>query len=166
MFFANSFQFFTLSKNKLTSVSVILTKYSVLCIKIHLCLSYFFSAIAKINSNVWFNGLATYYTLNNERFMLFKIPDSILRNSYFVTLTTYLTILWELSFPYLAWFKKTRTIMILIALLFHIFVFNYMMLYDFQMLFIMTLGFFFTDSELIRGYIKTKRYVKLFRLGF
>jgi hypothetical protein len=166
MCFANSFIYFSLSKTAITPYNSIISKYAVLCIKIHLCIIYFSSAIGKITSKLWINGLATYYIFNIERFKLFNLPHWLILNSYFITFTTYINIVWELSFSYLAWFKKTKTLVIITALLFHLFVFNYMMLYEFQLLFIMVLGFFYTDRELIKIFIKFRNYGRLFRLGF
>ncbi|WP_396149994.1 HTTM domain-containing protein [Flavobacterium sp.] len=147
--------------------SEVLNKYSVFSLKFHLCLVYFFSAVGKISTLLWYNGLANYYVLNNERFMLFELPEYLLTNSVFITLTTYSVIFWELTFPFFVLIKGTKKWMLLVALIFHFFVFNYMMLYNFQFLFMLILVVFLTDFELIRIYVfLKKKFYGIFRLGF
>jgi len=83
--FVNCYHFFTLSKNKgITSLwSNYFSNIGILCIKIHLCFIYFISAIFKINSNVWFNGVANYYILNLNRFKGTGINEYISKNYIF-----------------------------------------------------------------------------------
>ncbi len=114
---------------------------------IHLCLIYFISAIHKINSEVWFNGVATYYILGSERFRGTGLNLALIKNGAFVTLSTYGTILIELIFPFWIWFKKTRNVMIALAISLHIGIGLFMMLYDFQIIFVLMQGFFLTNKE-------------------
>src|SRR5690554_2379192 len=71
--FADSFKYYAIQKsnyknvvlNKLNNMCTQLSTYSIM---IHLCLAYFVSGIFKMNADVWFNGVASYYTLSLERF--------------------------------------------------------------------------------------------------
>lgn len=114
---------------------------------IHLCLVYFISAIHKIHADVWFNGIATYYVLASERFQGTQWNIPLVKNGFFVTLTTYGTLFIELFFPFLVWNKRFKFIMILMAISLHLGIGVFMMLYDFQILFIVILGFFITNEE-------------------
>ncbi|CAL2108436.1 HTTM domain-containing protein [Tenacibaculum sp. 190524A02b] len=114
---------------------------------IHFCLVYFISAIHKINAEVWFNGIATYYVLGSERFQGTPWNSLLVKNGVFVTLSTYGTILVELLFPFLVWNKKLKFIMLFLAMSLHFGIGIFMMLYDFQILFILILGFFITNNE-------------------
>lgn len=114
---------------------------------IHFCLVYFVSAVHKLNADVWFNGVATYYVLGSERFQGTPWNLSLIKNGVFVTLSTYGTILIELGFPFLVWFKKTRNVMILLAISLHMGIGIFMMLYDFQILFVVMLGVFVSQEQ-------------------
>ena len=159
MSFVNSYNYFSISKqvytndnlNKLSNVISNLAGYSI-CI--HLCLAYFIAASHKIHSDVWFNGIATYYTLSLERFQGTSYNLSLSKSAIFVTLSTYFTILIELLHPILVWFKKTKIIVIILAILLHMSISILMMLYDFQIVFIVLQGFFLTNPQVDNYLIK------------
>ncbi len=119
---------------------------------IHLCLVYFISAIHKIHSDVWFNGVATYYTLSLDRFRGTSLNLNLAKNGVFVTISTYGTILIELFYPVLIWFKKTKIPIIFLAITLHISIYIFMMIYDFQLIFIFIQGFFIPNNVWIKFY--------------
>ena len=150
--FANSFEFFVLQKPKakswlrspLIKLTTSMATFSVLC---HVCLIYFISGVSKVHADVWFHGTALYYILNITRFNSGVIPAAVLHNGYIITLATYSIVLWELYFPVLVWLRRTRLPMLLFGVLMHLGIAVVMMLYDFEILFIATYGFFFRDRD-------------------
>ncbi len=170
--FADSFSYFVIEKNKPNkkySLSNFFSNLAGLSICIHFCLIYFVSAIHKIHSDVWFNGIATYYTLNIERFRGSSINQSLANNSLFTTVSTYGTWLIELLYPILVWFSQFKNIMVCSAILLHLSIAILMMLYDFQLIFIMVQGFFYSNNFWISKYqvalSKTKKVFKTFNLS-
>lgn len=141
------------NKSELSNLLSNLGGYSV-CL--HFCLIYFISAINKIHADVWFNGIATYYILASERFQGTPWNLSIVQNGFFVTITTYGTILIELLFPFLVWYKSIKYYMLFFAFSLHLGIAIFMMLYDFQILFILVLGFFISNDEWQQIVSKTK----------
>lgn len=155
MIFANSYEYFSIRslqwrKAILRRTSNLLSNLAVLAIVLHLCMAYFWSAVHKIHADVWFNGVATYYTFNLERFRGTPFNHWLAQNGYFVTLSTYATVGYELFFPVLIWFRQTRLLMIFGGLLLHLGIYVFMMIYDFEIVFIMTYGFFFADETWLR----------------
>lgn len=150
MIFTNSFTRFSFFKNSSIcrpgSISELLHKLGVLAIKLHLCLIYFVSGFFKINSKVWFHGVATYYTLNLERFSGSSLNKLLTQNGWIVTLSTYLVMLWEIFFPALIWNKNTKYIVLSIGVLMHIGIYFLMMIHDFEIVFIATYGLFISDE--------------------
>lgn len=149
MIFANSFDYFTLEKTKSPNsieASNFFSNIAGLSICIHLCLIYFVSAIHKIHSDLWFGGVATYYTLSIERFNGTSLNNSLAKNVFFVTLSTYVTWFIELFYPILIWNKKLKKIMIFAAIFLHFTIAISMMLYDFQFIFIVVQGFFVSNT--------------------
>jgi len=155
LIFANSFSYFVIEKRKSKKVNSITNFFSNLTglsICIHLCLIYFISAIHKIHSDVWFNGVATYYTLNIERFNGSPFNHFVGKNYVFVTLSTYGTWFIELLYPILVWYRNWRYTMIIFAILLHLSIAILMMLYDFQFLFIVVQGFFISNKIWVTKY--------------
>ncbi|HEY8915900.1 MAG TPA: hypothetical protein VIM87_05655, partial [Chitinophaga sp.] len=50
-------------------------------------------------------------------------------------------------FPVLVWFKKTRLAVVCCGIALHLGIYVFMMIYGFEIIFIMTYGFFFKDEE-------------------
>ena len=121
MVFINSYDYFSISKLKYKNSEYekfdnFISNLAVLSIKLHLCLVYFLSGVHKINADVWFNGVATYYTLSLERFRGTSFNLYIAKNAFIVLISTYMTILIEISYPFLIWFKETRKILVTLAI--------------------------------------------------
>ncbi|CAL2094934.1 HTTM domain-containing protein [Tenacibaculum sp. 190524A02b] len=152
MVFINSYEYFSIDKQRFknrknTAFNNFMTNLGCYSICIHLCLVYFVSAMHKIHADVWFNGIATYYTLSLERFGGGNaINEWLSKNGTFVTLSTYGTILVELFYPVLIWFKETKVLFIISAIGLHLSIAVLMMLYDFQLLFIALQGMFISDK--------------------
>ncbi|SED18560.1 hypothetical protein SAMN04489761_4549 [Tenacibaculum sp. MAR_2009_124] len=162
LIFLNSYEYFSMSKQryKLTELNRLNTFLSNLAgysICIHLCLIYFVSAMHKIHTDVWFNGVATYYTFSSERFGgTNTINQWMSKNGVLVTLTTYGTIIIELFYPVLVWFKETKLLFIFSAIALHLGIAVLMMLYDFQILFIVVQGMFISNKYWCSWFEKVK----------
>lgn len=145
--FTNSYDFLSLNKpSKNKELSNFFSNLAVYAILIHLCYVYFITGIHKIHSDVWFNGTATYYILNLERFqspISYLIKDSAI----LTTILTYITVIFELFFCVLIWLKPFRNFMLSIGLLIHLGIFFFMMIFDFEIFFISLYGFFLTNYE-------------------
>lgn len=123
---------------------------------IHLCLAYWVSAFHKIHSDVWYNGVATYYIWQLDRFSS-PINFLFMKNSFIITLSTYFTLFFESLFPFLVWFRQTRYFFLVAGVLLHLGIYLTMMIYDFQILFIIIYGFFLKDEIFEYFYQKISR---------
>ncbi|WP_217607075.1 HTTM domain-containing protein [Chitinophaga sp. GbtcB8] len=152
MVFADSYQYFSIKAGQfrnqtLRRLSNLGSNLCVRAITLHFCMIYFWSAWHKIHAEVWFNGVATYYTFSIGRFKGTPWNDFLARNGVFVTISTYFTLIVEVYFPVLVWFKKTRLVVVLCGIALHLGIYVFMMIYGFEIIFIMTYGFFFKDEE-------------------
>ncbi|QKX04835.1 hypothetical protein HN014_07870 [Aquimarina sp. TRL1] len=163
MVFINSYEYFSINKQQFKSQSVtrfshFLSNLGGYSICVHLCLVYFVSAMHKIHADVWFNGIATYQTLSLERFGGdTSINKWLAKNGILVTLSTYGTILVELFYPVLVWFKETKVLFIVSAIGLHLSIAVLMMLYDFQLLFIALQGMFISNKFWVSQLEKLKK---------
>ncbi|GAA5041468.1 hypothetical protein GCM10011506_43180 [Marivirga lumbricoides] len=172
MCFADSFDYFSIqqthykggSKNKINNLITNLAAFSII---MHLCLAYFVSGIFKLHSDVWFNGVASYYTLSLERFQGTPFNNQLAQNGYFVTITTYGTLFLELYFPVLIWIKKIRYPLLIAGILLHLSIFSLMMIYDFQFVFIMVYCLFLSNKEweTLFAKVKTVKYWRKWKIG-
>lgn len=153
--FTNSYKYFSFSKYKERRILNFVSNLAVYSIMIHLCLAYFISGIHKAHSDVWFNGVATYYILNLERFIS-PLNHLISKNAFYIVCSTYFTIMFELLFPFLIWFKQTRKVFLISGIFLHLSIYFLMMIYDFEILFISIYGFFITDSYYLKIINKVK----------
>jgi hypothetical protein len=153
--FANTYEHFVLNPNKTKNTftqrsSNLLSNLAAYSIIIHLCLAYFIAGISKVHSDAWYNGIATYYILSLERFKGTTFNELLVRNGWFVLISSYFTIIFELYFPVLVWIKKFRVPLMVMGIALHMGIYIFMMIYGFQFIFLLTYGLFFSNKEILR----------------
>jgi hypothetical protein len=154
MIFANSYQYFVLYKNKKEvsekgELKNLISNLAALSIMLQLCVAYFGSGIAKINDAFWLNGEATYYALSMERFVGTSLNKYIVQQKWIDYLTNYGTIIFELFFPILIWIKRIRKPLLIIGVVFHMCIYIFMMIYGFEIVFILIYGLFLPNKMLV-----------------
>jgi hypothetical protein len=163
MVFADSFNYLVLykKKNKPSNLRNFISNLSAYSICIHLCMAYFISAIHKIHADQWFNGVATYYIFQLERFKGTGLNSVLAKDGFFVTMSTYATLLIEIFFPVLIWFKQTRKLFMVTGILLHAGIYIFMMIHDFQIFFVAIYPFFFKNAEIKEFLVKLVNRYKL-----
>ncbi len=154
MIFANSYQYFVLYKNRKEvsekgKLKNLISNLAAVSIMLQLCVAYFSSGIAKINDTFWWNGEATYYALSMERFIGTPLNKYIVQQKWIDYLTNYGTIIFELFFPILIWIKKMRKPLLIAGVIFHICIYIFMMIYGFEIVFILIYGLFLPNKMLV-----------------
>ena len=170
--FANTFSHFTLfkrkplppSKEKLYNLVSNLAAYSIM---VNLCLSYFMAGVFKSMDAYWQNGMGIYYFVNDDRYSVFAAGSRHVALPFILSaIISYGTIILELSFPFLVWYKKSRNIVFAVCLLMHIGVYAFLMIYGMTIIFIIQYGLFYTNEEMMAVAEKIKLFFrKLFRFA-
>jgi hypothetical protein len=95
-------------------------------IQLHMCVVYFISGVAKLKGESWWVGLATWQTMNaplfNEGLPTEWMTDTRLGEWFwhYVSFgTTYLTLAFEIAFPFLIWNRHLRPWLIAAAVVMH-----------------------------------------------
>lgn len=114
---------------------------------VQVCFVYFFTALAKLQGELWLNGTAIYYTMRVEEFLATKWNIPLTSNHYFVVLATYGTVLWEVAFAFLIWFRQTRYFVILGGIMLHLGIWFFMRIDDFSWVMMATYLAFITNAE-------------------
>lgn len=163
LIFTNCFKYLTWNKglNNISNIIVwkgetltqkqafvrLLNDFGTLGIKIQVCFVYFFTGLAKLQGSLWLNGTAVYYTMRVSEFRATNFNIPLTENHYFVVFTTYFTILWELAFIFLVWFKQTKNYVLLFGVFLHLGIWFFMRIDNFSWIMIGTYFLFLTDSE-------------------
>lgn len=152
LIFADSYQFFVLFKQKkkdsdLQKFKNLISNLAALSIMLHLCVVYFSAGIAKLIDPVWLHGEATYYAMTMERFTGTPFNKYIVQHKWVDYFFNYATILFELGFPILIWKKMFRKPLLVAGILFHAFIYIFLMIYGFEVVFILTYGLFLPNQQ-------------------
>jgi len=122
-------------------------RFATLALLIQICYVYFFTALAKLQGSLWLNGTATYYTMRVDEFRQTSWNIPLTQNHYFVVLSTYFTIFWELSFAFLIWFRQTKWVVLFFGILLHVGIWVFMRIDNFSWIMIGSYALFVTDRN-------------------
>ena len=152
LIFADSYQYFVMFKSRQVSVSRkrtmnLLSNLSALSVMIQLCLIYFASGLAKLNTNLWWHGEATYYALSIERFMGTRYNKLLIQNKWFDIFTGYSVLVFEILFPFLIWIKKLRKLLLVSGFLFHAVIYVFLMIFGMEVVFVLVYGLFLPNRQ-------------------
>ncbi|WP_421889859.1 HTTM domain-containing protein [Marinoscillum sp.] len=120
---------------------------AVLALMIQVCFVYFFTSLAKIQGELWLNGTAVYYTMRVHDFMATPYNITLTKNHYFVVLSTYFTLFWEMSFAFLIWFRKTKYFVMLGGVMLHLGIWIFMRIDNFSWIMMGSYLIFISDEE-------------------
>ena len=154
LIFADSYQYFTLfrqkrDKNDTHKLQNLLSNLAAFSMMLQLCLAYFQSSVAKAGNFFWLHGEATYYALSMERFVGTAFNKYIVQYKWIDYVSNYATLSFELLFPLLIWIKKLRKPLLITGLLFHLCIYIFLMIYGFQIVFILIYGLFLPNQQLL-----------------
>lgn len=151
-----------MEKWKLTSNYYLqkLTHYCTLGILIQICIVYFFAGLHKLQGDVWLDGTALYYILNSSDFSAYAINEYLTSFPFIVYSMTWFTIAFQLLFPLLVWFNKTRLSMLFLGILLHLGILIFMRIDNFSFIMLACYAVFFTDEEYDRVQLKVNLLLK------
>ena len=101
-------------------VGSLLHHAGVAAIAAQVCVLYLTSGLYKVQGQKWQDGTALYYILRVPEFTWPGWSEHIYTNAFVVTVLTYVTVLFQLSFPFLLLNRYTRLMAVAGGLFFHI----------------------------------------------
>lgn len=123
-----------------------------IALMIQITFVYFFTSLAKLQGELWLNGTAVYYTMRVSDFMATSLNIPLTENHYFVVLSTYFTLFWEMAFPFLIWFRQTKFYILFFGVLLHLGIWIFMRIDNFSWIMMSSYFIFITDQEYRRLY--------------
>ena len=152
LIFADTYDYLVVFKKKKRSDSVkelsnLISNLAALSMMLHLCLIYFASGLAKILTSDWFHGTAIYYAFSIERFKATPLSNWIIQHQWLNHCINYAVLYFELLFPFLVWFKRTRTAWLIGGILMHLGIYILMMIYGMEVVFVLIYGLFISNQR-------------------
>ncbi|GAB4199766.1 MAG: hypothetical protein OHK0022_20280 [Roseiflexaceae bacterium] len=121
---------------------------AMLAMAVQLCLVYGIAGLYKIQGEMWQSGTALYYVMRVDEFTLPGVSELIYRNVPLVVALTYLTVAFQVAFPFLLFLNRyTRLLVLLGGMTFHLGIAVFMGLVTFAAFFISMELALVTDDE-------------------
>jgi hypothetical protein len=144
-FLLNQFLFFncflsfpyTTSSDPRTDLKKVVHNFAVLAIIIQICLTYFLSALAKLNDEAWMSGTAIESILQVNHYYLYS--DLFIFPSFLTQILTYSILFYQLFFPFILFLKKIKKPFLILGIVMHLYIAFVMGLVDFGL--VMILGY-------------------------
>jgi hypothetical protein len=110
-------------------VPLVSANVAIRLLQVHVCIIYLAAGLAKLAGAAWWDGTAVWRTLANYEFAPMQYSwymaalRGLSRNEFllriFVTIGTYFTLIFEISYAFLIWRKATRWLMLSMAMILH-----------------------------------------------
>lgn len=87
-------------------------------LQVHLCVIYFFSGVNKMKGELWWDGNAVWGAISNYEYQSFDLTW-LAKFPFLVGLFSHATLFWETTYPALVWSRKTRPLVLAMAVAVH-----------------------------------------------
>ena len=114
---------------------------------LQICTIYFFASLHKLQGEVWIDGTALYYMLNSDDFSATSLNAILTSSLFLVKFFTWFTIVFQVSFPFLILFQKTKYFALVLGVFFHIGIFVLMRIDNFSLVMLACYAIFLSDNE-------------------
>lgn len=108
---------------------------------------YVVAGLAKVSGELWQNGTAIYYTLSVDDFSLPFVRSFVANVPLFAVMATYVTLFYQLSFPWLIWNRRIRPWLMFLGTTIHLQIALVMGLFTFGFAVMASYVVFFTDAR-------------------
>jgi hypothetical protein len=96
------------------------TNLAFLMCQLQVVMMYLISGLSKVGGVLWQNGTALYYTLQVDEYTHPFAKSLISRYAILTVLGSYLTLIYQVAFPWLVWNKKVRPWLLTIGSMIHL----------------------------------------------
>src|ERR1700756_402105 len=118
-------------------LSITISNFAVLAARFQVIILYVTASYFKLLGQTWLNGTAFYYVLFNNTYSHPWVKNMFISNSFFIHAITWFALGFQLLFPVLIWFKKTKPFILVVGILFHLTIIFLMGLTDFGIIMIL-----------------------------
>lgn len=97
----------------------VMANISLRLIQMHMCVVYFFAGVGKLQGDTWWNGTAIWLAFASNEYQTLDLTWTA-EYLWFINILTYVSLFWEVSYPFLIWPKLTRPIWLALAVAVHL----------------------------------------------
>ncbi|SMF16570.1 DCC1-like thiol-disulfide oxidoreductase family protein [Pseudobacteriovorax antillogorgiicola] len=136
--------------NHLHQLKVGLSNFAFFLARVQLVFVYLCAGWLKLNGQLWQSGMSLYYIFQNHDYSRPWYRDLLTSYEYIAVAGTYFAVLFQVSVPFLIWFRKTRPYVILCGLILHLGIAFGMGLFSFGMIMCLSYILFIPNEVLQR----------------
>jgi len=118
-----------------------------IAIMVQVSIIYFFAGILKLQGPLWINGTALHYVLLVEDFRWTAVNFYVAKSHFIVKTLTFITVIWELTFPLFLLTKATRLFIVFFSLIVHLSIFFLMHIDNYSFVMVGSLMVFISDEN-------------------
>ena len=130
------------------TVNITVTNFAVWAARFQVIILYAAASYFKFTGGSWLNGTAFYYVLFNDTYSHPWFKELLISNSFFIHFISWFALSFQLLFPVLIWFKKTKIYMIVLGVFFHLMIILIMGITDFGIIMIIMYLLFYIPTFL------------------
>ena len=130
------------------TINITATNFAVWAARFQVIILYAVASYFKLTGSTWLDGTAFYYVLFNDTYSHPWFKELLIGNSFLIHAITWFALTFQLLFPVLIWFKKTKLSMIVLGILFHLMIIIVMGITDFGIIMLIMYLLFYTPKKL------------------
>jgi hypothetical protein len=96
------------------------TNLAFLMCQLQIVMMYLIAGLSKVGGALWQNGTAIYYTLQVDEYTHPLAKDLVARYAVLTVIGSYLTLLYQVMFPWLVWNRKVRPYLLTVGSCIHL----------------------------------------------
>ena len=108
---------------------------------------YIISSWWKLLDEGWMGGFAFLHAINIDAYSFFGLGDFLYEHLWIAQTLTYLSILYQISFPILVWNKRIKPYLLIAGVLFHLGIAILMGIFSFGLIMIISYSLFLDDKQ-------------------
>lgn len=144
--FTDSFKYLAIKKSK-EPINLVY-QLAVLSLMIHICYVYLTNAYFKLENDEWQTGYAIgYFMISVDSWNVFDVGVFALKYPWLIKSLSWFVLVFQILFPFLVWFKKTKLPIIIVGVILHVLMIFIAHLYIFEIVVILHYGLFISNKE-------------------
>ncbi len=131
----------------LRTINITISNFAVLAARFQVIIMYVVASWFKLYGESWRDGTAFYYVLFTDTFSHPWFRDLFISNSFIIHIISWFALGFQLLFPVLVWFKRTKSVMLMLGVFFHVMIMIVMGIIDFGIIMIIMYLLFYIPKR-------------------
>ncbi len=132
----------------LRTINITVSNFALWAARFQVIMLYVVASWFKLYGTSWLNGTAFYYVLYTDTFTLPWFRDLFISHSFVIHFVSWFALSFQLLFPVLVWFKRTKPVMLALGVLFHLMIMLVMGIIDFSIIMIIMYLLFYIPKRI------------------